>query len=436
MKKIIGIFAAAAMVTSMFAVDFSARAYVKASVAEGTYDSSTYANTTRMLKLYDEDVKDNDLLQVSFSGDRAGASFKFFGKVSEQSLKMRGLTVWFQPIDSVKVSLGNATYGLYTERIGWWRVPTASKMSDFNSWGLRWASAFVGQNGGMMGVEFTGVPGLWLAAGVSPGAGNAWWTNTTTAGKTTNQTWGYKEWGIGGKYTLADLGMSIGASFRDLGCETRTTEKAKILTVGADLNSGAFYGFLQGKFNINYKRWDGTHYVKNQYYDYSSSNPKDWKDAGAADRTKDWGIDGITLDNYIAYNFGFMNFQMTAPVTLRFGYQHAVTSGEGKLAEGNGEDPSYMTWNVKCSFPVDFGTFYVNAWSGNSIEQPQAMVLSDMTAPTFGMMVQPGVTFSIGSCAMDISGMFAFGRNGGYGDSIYGPISLNWAIPVTASISF
>ena len=97
----------------------------------------------------------------------------------------------------------------------------------------------------------------------------------------------------------------------------------------------------------------------------------------------DWGIRGIAIDNYVAYNFGFMNLQAAVPVTIRFGDQHTGNAG-------NYCDPSYLTWNVKASIPQDFGTVYILCNSGGTSIDPEALVLTDYTSENFGIAVRKG----------------------------------------------
>ena len=412
MKKIITGIAAVAMAASLFAVDFSATVQVKGDIAYGqaTENSSSF----NLLGIENTNQKDSDLLEVHFSGDKAGADFKFWTTAKDSTLSVRGLKVWFKPIDMMTVSVGNVGLYLYTERLNWWKVPMAGSVSQFGSWEERWSSAAGLKEDLGLTLEVTPIDGLYIGAGVAPGVYTDNNNNvkgqsllkveSTKNGDTTTTTDSYLAWGAVAKYTFSDLGLSIGAAYRDDG-----KDSLKILTIGADFSKDSFYGFLQGKLNFD---------------DHSDGNY-----SFAADK---YGMTlrGVTIDNYLSYNFGFMNLQATLPVTIR-GLVAYDTDAEKKA------DPSYMTARIKASFPIDAITAYVVVGSDEGRNNGPAenagkgyWTLDENFGDNFNIYVNPGVSFNVGACALDIGAEFAF-QNAADGKGTF-----YWAVPFTTKVSF
>ena len=403
MKKIITGIAAVAMAASLFAVDFSATVQVKGDIAYGqaTENSSSF----NLLGIENTNQKDSDLLEVHFSGDKAGADFKFWTTVKENTLTVRSLKVWFKPMDMMTVSVGNVGLYLYTERLNWWKVPMAGSVSQFGSWEEKWSSAAGLKEDLGLTLEVTPIDGLYLGAGVAPGAGSSLLAvSSSKNGDTTTTTDSYLAWGAVAKYTFSDLGLSIGAAYRDDG-----KDNVKLLTIGADFSKDSFYGFLQGKLNFD---------------DHSDGNY-----SFAADK---YGMTlrGVTIDNYLSYNFGFMNLQATLPVTIR-GLVAYDTDAEKKA------DPSYMTARIKASFPVDAITAYVVVGSDEGFNNGPAgsagnavWTFDDTFGDSFNIYVNPGVSFNVGACALDIGAEFAF-QNAADGKGTF-----YWAVPFTTKVSF
>ena len=133
MKKIVGILSAAAVLAaSVFAIDFSATVQVKGDALYGKSVDST--NSIAILGVENTNQKDNDLLEISFTGDKAGAFVRFWTTAKEEVLKVRALKVWFEPITGIKVTVGNNDLELYKERINWWKVPCGASVAEFGSW--------------------------------------------------------------------------------------------------------------------------------------------------------------------------------------------------------------------------------------------------------------------------------------------------------------
>ena len=130
MKKIIGIMAVAAMATSMFAVD------VTAQVKLGTklFDDKKVLTTPESTGWDDN----HTYMKMSVAGDNVGAEIHVSQKDLVENVKVKdddgkdidkvtgaaflyGLSLWFKPVDAVKVTVGNNTAGTITKgTFAWW----------------------------------------------------------------------------------------------------------------------------------------------------------------------------------------------------------------------------------------------------------------------------------------------------------------------------
>ena len=379
MKKIVGILAVAAMATSLFAVDVSARLVEKGSLAGGVQDGATY-----LFGMGNTHQKDNDLLEFQVASDNAGAFFRLWCDLAEATddvpnpVRLRQANFWFKPVDMLKVTIGRNAPGLYTERIDWWKVGTGVKIGDYNGWGGpgRYSSALDGY--GVM-LELTPVDGLFLTAQVIPGVGNAFFTKPNEGDAT------YAAYGIMAKYQITDA-LSAGAQFRDNG-----KDSWKLIRAGIEFGNWgtAYYGFLQPVFLLNNK-------------------------------AKDSGLDGITIDNYFSYNFGFMNLQARIPVTIR------LTGDDG--------DTSYIVYNIKASFPQSGWTPYVQISSldldddgtfTNCGTTRSAIRFDDFK---FNTSLKFGASLNVGAVGLDVAAVVNI-------DTVENA-KLGWYVPFVASIGF
>lgn len=133
MKKIVGIFAAAAVLaTSAFAVDFSAGMQLKANLFE--YDGAT--ENIGAFKLWNENGKDDKPFIFSINGERAGGTIKLFDangdlKVLKDDASTKGklpavvgahaYNIWFSPFENFRIDLGGQDIKLNVEHITWWQ---------------------------------------------------------------------------------------------------------------------------------------------------------------------------------------------------------------------------------------------------------------------------------------------------------------------------
>ena len=388
MKKIVMGIAALACAASMFAVDFAATVKVRGDVILGKNEDGT--NSISVFDMENTNQKDADLLRVAFTGDKAGANFEFWTTAKEAELKVRRLKVWFTPIDGLKITAGNSDLTLYTERLDYWKVPCGASVAEFNSWDGRWASgAGVHESFGVT-AEFTAIQNLYIGIGASSSV----FSKTGSADAAINQ------WGAVAKYQILD-NVSAGAAFR-------YTTTFGLLTAGADFGSynTPYYGFVQAKI-----RFDGN------------------SGANTTQTFKDWKLAGITIDNYIAYNFGNgIKIEGTFPVTIR-----------GFLDADDKTDVSYMTARAKVTVPVDAfniyavvgsdeGLLYVDNRPGENKKSAEALVWKFKNfGENFNFYGNVGATFNVGTCAVNI------GLEAAYDVPAK---TFAWAIPFSAQVAF
>ena len=376
MKKIVTTIAALAMAVSMFAADFSATVQVKGDVAYGK--SVDGANEFGLLGVEKTAQKDNDLLELNYAGDKAGAFVRFWtaAEFADTALNVRALKLWFEPAAGVKITLGNNELALYKEQLDWWKVPCGASLAEFGSWDGRWQSGAAFHETWGSTIEVTAIDGLYLGLG----AASSFITKAGDADAVIGK------WGAVAKYTIN--GISFGAAYKNAGT-------FNLLTVGADFSKDAFYGMIQGKI-----RFDDTAAGYN-----------------GGDKSK---LAGITIDNYFKYNINGIGLQLTAPVTIR-----------GLLDEAN--DPSYMTLRAKVTIPIDAFTAYVvlgsdEGFNNGPAGSPGACIWKfDDFGGNFNFYGNAGVTLNVGVCALDL------GVEVGYDKPSK---TFAWAIPFTTKVAF
>ncbi len=116
MKKIVGIFAAAAVLaTSVFAADVSAATKLNGKVfsynADGKLEMLTENN--------DSHDYANPNLAFNISDDRAGATIKLTTDGGNKNVAQTTQTIWFKPVDVLKITAGNYDVALNKEQIDW-----------------------------------------------------------------------------------------------------------------------------------------------------------------------------------------------------------------------------------------------------------------------------------------------------------------------------
>jgi len=113
MKKIVGILAAAAIATSVFAADVSAATKIGGKLFH--YDAD------KTIGLLTENNDSHDYAQpnitFSVSDEKAGATVKLTTDGGDKAVKMTTQTIWFKPVDMLKITAGTFDIALNKETI-------------------------------------------------------------------------------------------------------------------------------------------------------------------------------------------------------------------------------------------------------------------------------------------------------------------------------
>ena len=141
MKKIVGILAVAAMATSMFAADVSAKVRLEGSLFK--YDAGTKGISAMEIE-HAANQNWNPVISLSTSGDVAGAEVSFYngtfqscgGWNSFYTVGAKVWKIWFSPIDGLKVKLGSLDASLNQEMIDWSNTKSGC---DSQGYGLSYA---------------------------------------------------------------------------------------------------------------------------------------------------------------------------------------------------------------------------------------------------------------------------------------------------------
>lgn len=296
---------------------------------------------TDSFKLNNQNQKDADLMQASYSEDKAGASFRIYTAAKENdAVSFRSLNIWVKPVSMLKIGLGAVGSYLYTEQLNWWMVTAAESYTNAGNWNNRWASV-AGVEGDGLILDLTPAEGLYLSAGITPGYGNSLFDADAYGADT--------KYGFVAKYNIAGFG-SAGASFRDCGLGGK-----KIVKVGFDTNAvPGLYAFEQVVMNLD-------------------------TDADGAIS----GLGGVAFDTYAAYSSGKFSVKATIPVIIR------LTDVVG--------DSSYMTWDVKAAYSLDGGVSPFLRIKQNGDGCPLGTTFD---AFTFEPSILAGADYSIGKASI------------------------------------
>ncbi|MBQ1710169.1 MAG: hypothetical protein II032_03550 [Treponema sp.] len=436
MKKIVMGAAALLCAASMFAVDFAATVKMAGDIAGGAVTEGT--DTTYIWKLNSNDQKDADALKLSVSGDQAGASFQFWYKytagaapttattadkntdgtlkgtyttavTTNSMLQARSTSIWVKPIDQLKITLGDVSCGIFSEKLHYWKDPCGNDYASASSWDHGYSS-YATVEGAGIAAELTPIDGLTVVAGIAAGCD----TNFISFVENVS-TVAVKAYGVSAAYNLssvADLPVTIGVSWRDEG-----TDAIKILAIGADYGNAfaeGFYGMLNARMFFSQKVGSAT----------VSATGKDYK------------LTGIAFDNFFRLKSGAMTIDLRAPFVLRGLAGQTVNAAGVATALNATNDPSYMYLSAKFSYALDGLTIYVGAGSDYD-DNLNGWVFNSTFGDTFNLTIHPGVTFNVGACAFDIGARFDIK------DAVATTANANvkyhpfaWSIPFTATIGF
>ncbi len=390
--------AAITMAASMFAANFAARVVMEGKVADGTIAKDKKATTTNFLTLDKKDQKDADALVISTSGDKAGANFQFWYNYAgnDADLKVRSTNLWFKPVDMVKVTVGDVSVGTYKEMLDWWKVGKGEAAADHVAWG--W-SGFATVEGSGISVEVTPIDGLWLNAGVTADTGSAF----ATLKKDANT---YAAYGVGAKYAIPGMPMSAAITWRDAGKDAE-----KILSVGAEYGNmwaAGFYGFL----NIR---------ARFENIEYATVNA----DAKPMPLALSWKTDksvlsAVVFDNFVKYSVGAFQVLGRFPVTVR---TTKDLTGDANASDWGRKDPSWMSYEVKCSYALGQFTPYLDIENDNAITFDEGLKESILN-----MTVKAATTVNVGSAAIDAGLQIAVPNKKG--------ANLGWSVPFNVAVAF
>lgn len=303
MKKIVIGIAAITCAATMFAVDISSTVKMNADIVRKSGDNVEF------FAVNNKDQKDSDALIFSANGEKAGGQFqlwyrfdgtdggKSYKDISKKEagtsagsweddnvagtphgLRIRGVNLWFKPIDMIKVTVGNVSVASYTEKIFYWHGVYGEKPGTWGNFGGEYISG-VGVK-----TEVSPISGLDITFAFMPGIDTAW-ISTAEGSKVTN-------FALKASYSnIADLPLSATVVYAD-------KNQNKVIGIGAD------YGNLYGA---------GLYAFAN----ISIAFDKDFK------------FTALSVDNYEKYSVDALKVEAHLPVSI---YKNGDKVGVGMHA--------------------------------------------------------------------------------------------------------
>lgn len=414
MKKIVSGIIALACATSMFAVDFAAKVSMEGKVVTGVIDindkNQTTASKDSTLNFWNLDAVNQydgkEFLTLTGSGDKSGATvtigYPYKGKGDDMSLTVRGASLWFKPIDMLKVTVGNVEDITLRETMDYWKVPDGMAAAGHATYS--WSSYATVSGPGVL-LECTPIDGLKVTAGLSSG------TATDFAAIKFNEKKDetYLAWGASATYGLAGLTglpINVAASFRDAG-----KDDVKILAIGGEYGNrygDGIYALLNTRLRFEDFSYSKTEMVAGKPTVYT------WK----ADNL----LQGVAFDTMVRYAAGAFNVMARFPVTIRTVKE--VTADGKNVTDYGYKDPSWMSYEVKASYSLGAFTPYLDIENDNAV----IFTKDDIKESALKMNVQAGVSLNVGACALDV------------GLKVEVPntktSNLNWSVPFTTQVAF
>ena len=417
MKKIVMGIVALACAASMFAVDIAARVVLDGTIADGTIDinkDDKKESTLNFFKLNAYDQKDADALVMSLNGDKSGAQFQMWYKYDgsgSAAPSIRSTSLWFKPMDMLKVTVGDVSVKTYSESLDYWKAPAGEAANAHQTY--TWSS-YATVDGAGISVEVTPISGLWLNAGIAAGTDKEF-AEISFDGDKENET--HKAWGAAAKYDFAGLlglPLSAAVSYRDAG-----KDDVKIAAIGAEYGNryaAGFYGFL----NVR-TRFENFSYT---YVDESTKTPAFIGTKHTL--TQDNALQAVMIDNMVKYQADAFQVLGRFPVTVR-----TVKDVAGLAAANGYVDPSWMAYELKAIY--GFSAFSVYA----DFENDHAITFDKNFLPVFlNSTVKAGVTANFGTVALD-SGVKVdlptFAKEDG---KLKSTSNMTWSVPFNLSIAF
>ena len=399
MKKIVGIIAAVAMATSVFAIDVASMLQLDGNLATFGKDKFNAIE----LNEWDPQGTSDFVWKFSVSGDNAGATIFNFApgdkhwattkdptvtvdangnatvSWAEKGSTIQNYSLWFKPADFVKITAGYLDYDYGVKpHFGWW-----ASVINREDYGLKTDFTF-----GALNLSFAlagNYEGIW-----SSGAANSYWTSNSYEGlRKLGEFW------LAGSYNVDGVG-----------------------TFGAGVHRGAKvnpHGFAQtqcwGKtplaINAYYSNqpWGQTGYFadfalvfaeKSQFaeYEWSYKNEKgNGTDSGYGlmlDRLTGQLYGEIHVDALTVYIVDVLELQLSDK------YQSSSTSG-WKHNEKMDLKKFKDGFEIKAQYAIDAYTPYIQIDGYNIMDKK--------------LGVKTAVGFNVGACAVDVGANFALDFN-------------------------
>lgn len=382
MKKIVIGIAALACAASMFAVDFAARNYMTGSIMGGGKDSFY------LWQLNEQNQKDADALVLSADMGNAGAKtqlwYTYNGKDGNDAanLKVRNTSIWFKPIDQIKITVGDSSVKLFGETLHYWKDPVGNQIGQ----GWNGYSGYGTIEGSGISVDVTPMEGLLITAGIAAGTKQHFIDFVKDVDPTV------KAWGAGVKYDLnglAGIPLAVGVEFRSAGSKAE-----HVLGIGATYGARyaeGFYAMVEARLRMNEN------------------------DSGK--------LNGITINNHFRFATGPFAAQLRAPVTIRL--PESLPNDAQKYA-----DPSWLTFDAEVTYALDGFTPYLLIGT-DPVGNGKAYALNDKIGDYFGLEIKPGVRFNVGAASLDIAALIDI--NPKYGADTN---SISWSVPFELVLVF
>ncbi len=372
MKKIVGIIAAVAMATSVFAIDVASMLQLDGNLATFGKDKFNAIE----LNEWDPQGTSDFVWKFSVSGDNAGATIFNFapgdkhwvtpgtrnenGKdVTYDGATIQNWSLWFKPADFVKITAGYLDYDYGVKpHFGWW-APVINRedygyKADFTFGGLNLSVALAGN-----------YEGLW-----SSGAANSYWTDKSYVGSRK-----LGEFWFAGSYNVDGVG-----------------------TFGAGVHRGAKvnpHGFAQtqcwGKtplaFNAYYSNqpWGQTGYFADFAFVMKEKNPY-----GGAEEDFKFEADRVTGQLYAEIHADAFTAYIVDVLELNLAEKAGEEGQPKKFKDG---------FEIKAQYAIDAYTPYI---------QIDGYGIMDKT-----LGIKTAVGFNVGAVAIDAGANFALDFNEG-----------------------
>ncbi|MBR1639447.1 MAG: hypothetical protein IJ688_08685 [Treponema sp.] len=378
MKKIVGIIGAAAVLaSSIFAADVSAKVNLLGDLfSYGEYQDwnagGVWKKNITAIGIAEGGQSWNPSFSMTASGDQAGASMKFFDSGATEAVSNINYSIWFKPIDILKITVGNFTSGLSQETIDYSNGATGI---DSNGVALSLSS------GGFNADVFL-VSG-WSSANFGWDRVtkiNGWFTKADKADPVIGETY------IKLSYAIDGVG-TIGA-YADLNTNQKYT----------DWGNGGVVVYCPGAdFGVGY---DNTFGNVKMFVNVLTGFDDDWNfGIVRAEAFATTNIDALGLSAFVVG--GYATEKVKTDIAQD---KLANVAGFGKGA--------FVGFTAKATYGINGCTPYLYLKCDNAL------------ADSFSLEAKPGVAFNVGSCSLDVA------------VDLYIQEHFKFDVPVVCSVAF